>query len=161
TIDYDSFETAMNQQRERSRQASQFTADYLPATENAQATEFTGHQVASPETGKILAIYREGKFVNALNAGEKGSIVLDRTPFYAEAGGQVGDQGILRINHLVFFRVLDTIKQAHTHLHLGKLEKGSLKVGDEVITEIDLERRAATVLNHTATHLLHMVLKQV
>ncbi|HEX4045392.1 MAG TPA: alanine--tRNA ligase, partial [Gammaproteobacteria bacterium] len=164
-IDYDGFEMAMSQQRDRSRQASQFTVEYQAAQIDQPPTEFTGHQaVLTPETGKILAIYREGKFVDSLQHGEKGSIVLDRTPFYAEAGGQVGDQGVLYGNNPetpALFKVLDTIKQGHTHLHLGKLEKGSLKIGDSVTATIDAKRRAATVLNHTATHLLHRVLKQV
>jgi alanyl-tRNA synthetase len=168
SLDYDSFEAAMSKQRERSRQASQFTTEYTVATTDQAAqtpTEFTGHknllQEKIPDSGKILALYREGKFVETLNAGEKGSIVLDQSPFYAEAGGQVGDQGLLRIENHTFFKVLDTIKQVHTHLHLGKLEKGSLRIGDTVIAEVDVKRRAATVLNHTATHLLHMILKQV
>lgn len=164
-IDYDGFEAAMSKQRERSRQASQFTTEYLVAQDDHQPTEFTGHKNLLTETtaehGKILAIYRDGKFVDELKAGEKGSIVLDKTPFYAESGGQVGDQGLLRIAQTTFFKVLDTIKQGHMHLHLGKLEKGGLKISDEVIAEVDAKRRAATVLNHTATHLLHMVLKQV
>ena len=164
-IDYDGFETAMSKQRERSRQASQFGTEYTVAQEGQQPTEFTGHknllQEEIQESGKIIALYREGKFVDNLQAGEKGSVVLDKTPFYAESGGQVGDQGILRINNTTYFRVLDTIKQAHTYLHLGKMEKNTLKIGDEVIAEVDAKRRAATVLNHTATHLLHMVLKQV
>ncbi|RDI42809.1 Alanine--tRNA ligase [Aquicella lusitana] len=164
-IDYEGFETAMSKQRERSRQASQFTAEYTPVQASQPPTEFIGHKnllaEPLPDTGKILALYRDGKFVDALNAGEKGSIVLDRTPFYAESGGQVGDQGLLRIENQALFKVLDTIKQGHTHLHLGKLEKGTLRVGDEVLTEVDAKRRAATVLNHTATHLLHLVLRQV
>ncbi len=164
-IDYEGFETAMSKQRERSRQASQFTTDYIVAQEAQAPTEFIGHKNLSadltPDTGKILTLYRDGKFVDTLNAGEKGSVVLDRTTFYAEAGGQVGDQGLLRIGNKVLFKVHDTIKQGHMHLHLGKLEQGTLKVGDEVMTEVDVKRRAATVLNHTATHLLHMVLKQV
>ncbi len=165
TIDYDNFEAAMSKQRERSRQASQFGTEYAVAQDSQPPTEFTGHkhvaEVEAPEKTKILAIYREGKFVDTLQHGEKGSIVLDRTPFYAESGGQVGDQGQLRIGNTALFKVHDTIKQGHMHLHLGKLEKGSLKAGDEVDAIIDAKRRAATVLNHTATHLLHMVLKQV
>lgn len=164
-IDYDGFETAMSKQRERSRQASQFTTEYLVAQEDQPPTEFTGHKNlltdSATDESKILAIYKEGKFVETLSAGEKGSIVLDKTPFYAESGGQVGDQGILRIAQQTYFKVLDTIKQGHMHLHLGKLEKGTLKINDTVIAEVDAKRRAATVLNHTATHLLHMVLKQV
>lgn len=165
-IDYDGFEAAMSKQRQRSRQSSQFTTEYTIAQDSqAAATEFTGHKnlltEKTPEIGKILAIYKEGKFVETLNAGEKGSIVLDKSPFYAESGGQVGDQGMLFCDHKALFKVLDTVKQGHMHLHLGKLEKGSLKIGDEVNAEVDAKRRAATVLNHTATHLLHMVLKQV
>lgn len=172
-IDYDSFETAMSKQRERSRQASQFTTEYTVAQAPQSPTEFTGHKnlitETTPDVGKILALYRDGKFVDTLNTGEKGSVVLDRTPFYAESGGQVGDQGILRIDEKTLFgitqksifKVSDTIKQGHTHLHLGKLEKGTLQVGDAVIAEVDAKRRAATVLNHTATHLLHMVLKEI
>lgn len=164
-IDYDSFESAMSKQRERSRQASQFATEYSVLQTPASSTEFVGHKnlliERALDTGKILALYQDGKFVEQLNAGEKGSVVLDRTPFYAEAGGQVGDQGILRIDNKVFFKVLDTIKQGNAHLHLGKLEKGKLKLGEEVIAEVDAKRRAATVLNHTATHILHMILKQV
>lgn len=164
-IDLDGFEVAMSKQRERSRQASQFTTEYTVMDQTQAPTEFLGHKnllaEKIPDTGKILTLYRDGKFVDTLNPGEKGSIVLDRTPFYAESGGQVGDQGILHIKNKTFFKVLDTIKQGHMHLHLGKLEKGSLQIGDEVTAEVDVKRRAAIVLNHTATHLLHMVLKQV
>lgn len=164
-IDYDAFEALMAKQRERSRQASQFTTEYTVAQDTDVTTEFTGHKnllaEREPDQGKILAIYKEGKFVDALKAGEKGSIVLDRTPFYAEAGGQVGDQGVLQANKTTFFKVHDTIKQGHMHLHLGKMEKGSLQVGDLVHAQVDAKRRAAIVLNHTATHLLHMVLKEV
>lgn len=164
-LDYEGFEVAMAEQRERSRQSSQFTTEYTVAKENQAPTNFLGHKNLladkASDTGKILALYQEGKFVESLRAGEKGSIVLDRTPFYAESGGQVGDQGVLRINQTIFFKVLDTIKQGQTHIHLGKLEKGSLKIGDEVIAEVDAKRRAATVLNHTATHLLHLVLRQI
>lgn len=164
-IDYDGFESAMSKQRERSRQASQFNIQYDAVQEAQPPTEFIGDKNLMlnrvPDSGKILAIYRDGKFTTSLNTGEKGSIVLDRSPFYAESGGQVGDQGILLIENKALFKVHDTIKQAQTHLHLGKLEKGSLKVGDIVGAEVDTKRRAATVLNHTATHLLHKVLKEV
>ena len=155
----------MAKQRERSRSSSQFNTEYTVAETVHQPTEFTGHHHASAEqpseTGKVIALYRDGKFVEALHHGEKGSVILDRTPFYAESGGQVGDQGVLRINHDTFFKVLDTIKQGHMHMHLGKLEKGKLALNDEVIAEIDAKRRTATMLNHTATHILHMVLKEV
>jgi len=166
SIDYDLFEAAMTEQRERSRQASQFTMEHVPVSQNEQTpTEFTGHQNLlhehPKEKSKIIAIYRDGQFCKELNSGEKASIVLDRSPFYAESGGQVGDQGLIHIDRQIFFKVADTIKQGQVHLHLGKLEKGFLKVGDEVQAEVDAKRRAAIVLNHTATHLLHLVLKNI
>lgn len=168
-IDYEQFEIAMDQQRERSREASRFTAEYTVIDEIKAPTEFIGHKnlltESTKDSGKILAIYLDGQFVDTLNNGDKATIILDRTPFYAESGGQIGDRGILRIKDQsetrVLFKVLDTIKQGHIHLHLGKLERGTLKIGDTVLAEVDAIRRAATVLNHTATHLLHMVLRQV
>ncbi len=169
-IDYEGFDAAMSKQRERSRQSSQFTmatetSDIATAEMNSASTEFTGHKnlliEVVPDSANVLALYRDGKFVDTLNAGEKGSIVLDRTPFYAESGGQVGDQGLINIPQKALFKVLDTIKQGHMHLHLGKLEKGSLRVGDAVNAEVDAKRRAAIVLNHTATHILHKILKEV
>lgn len=164
-LDEEGFNKAMEEQRARSRQASQFNADYNVTQQIDTPTEFIGHQNLltnqTPYTAKVLALYCDGKFVDTIKAGEKASIVLDRTPFYAESGGQVGDQGIINIPQKALFKVLDTIKQGHMHLHLGKLEKGELHVGDEVNAEIDAKRRAATVLNHTATHLLHLILRRV
>lgn len=164
SIDYEGFETAMNQQRERSRQASKFDADYTVNAAIDASTEFLGDKnlliERTPDTGAILALYKDGKPVDALAKGEKGSVVLDRTPFYAESGGQIGDQGWLRTSQCDF-QVLDTIKQGQAHIHIGAITKGQLKIGDTVSAEVDAERRAATVLNHTATHLLHMVLHQL
>jgi len=161
-LDDEGFETAMNEQRQRSRQSSKFTADYHVGSQLNYSTEFVGHHVSetTPKTATILALYREGKSVDILQAGEKGSVILDRTPFYAESGGQVGDQGILH-NDKSLFRVTDTQKEGQTHIHIGHLEKHFLTVGDTLTTEINIEKRAATVLNHTATHLLHMILRQV
>jgi alanyl-tRNA synthetase len=163
-LDYDGFETAMNEQRERSRQSSKFTTEYVTDTHMDCPTEFTGYKdftiEKTPDTAKIIAIYRNNKTVDLLNAGEEGSIILDRTPFYAESGGQVGDQGTLSTDDSIF-RVLDTQKQGQAFTHLGKLEKGQLKINDVVVTNIDAERRAAIVINHTATHLLHKVLRQL
>ncbi|MEO8402287.1 MAG: alanine--tRNA ligase [Gammaproteobacteria bacterium] len=162
-IDLEGFETEMTKQRERSRQASKFETDYSASTQIDSSTEFVGYKNLvtdrAPDSGKITALFCDGKSVDKLNAGEKGSVVLDRTPFYAESGGQVGDQGVLRMNGNLF-RVHDTQKQGQAHIHLGKLEKGSFAIGDEINAEVDVERRAATVLNHTATHLLHMILRK-
>jgi len=166
TIDEVGFEEAMDKQRERSRQASKFETEVHVAQDRThQPTEFIGYKnllvEQEPERATILALYRDGQFVDSLKAGQKGSVILDRTPFYAESGGQVGDQGFLRGDNQLFFRVTDTISQGRTYLHIGRVEKGSLRVNDEVFTQVDALRRAATVLNHTATHILHMVLRQV
>lgn len=163
-IDFDGFETLMNQQRERSRQSSKFEAEYAVGANIETSTEFTGYKNLATEdsrdTGKVIAIYQDGKSVDALETGENGSIILDRTPFYAESGGQVGDQGFLRSNKSIF-EVSDTVKQGKAHVHLGTLKSGNIHVGETLIAEVNIERRAATVLNHTATHILHMVLRQI
>jgi alanyl-tRNA synthetase len=152
----------MEKQRERSRQSSKFDADYNTGANIGEATAFVGDKNLllenTPDTGKVIALYRDGKAVDTLNANEKGSVILDRTPFYAESGGQVGDQGELSTKNSLF-RVTDTVKQGQAHVHLGSLEKGSIKIGDTIDAVVDAKRRAATVLNHTATHLLHMVLR--
>ncbi len=122
TIDEAGFEEAMSKQRERSRQASQFTAEYAVGSGIEAATEFTGHhETCTREQAVILGLYYDGKPVEALHAGQAGSIILDRTPFYAESGGQVGDQGHLK-NPRAHFRVLDTQKQgksARTYRRVG------------------------------------------
>jgi alanyl-tRNA synthetase len=162
-VDYDGFETLMNQQRERSRQSSKFEADYSVGANIDVPTEFVGYKnlllERAPESGKIVALYRNGQSVEELLANEKGLVVLDRTPFYAESGGQVGDEGMLRSNGSAF-RVDDTKKQGQAHIHIGTVEKGKLCVGDTVAAEVDAEKRAATVLNHSATHILHMILRK-
>ncbi|MES2219065.1 MAG: alanine--tRNA ligase [Pseudomonadota bacterium] len=163
-VDLEGFEKAMEQQRDRSKQASKFTANsYSIGAGITTPTQFTGDKNLlidpAPDSGKIIALYHDGKAVDVIKAGETASVILDRTPFYAESGGQIGDQGKLFTNNLLF-RVSDTIKQGQSHVHIGTLETGNLKIGDVVQTQVDAERRAATVLNHTATHLLHFVLRQ-
>jgi alanyl-tRNA synthetase len=164
TVDYDGFDAAMNVQRERSRQSSKFDADYSTGANIAEATEFVGYKnllaEQTPDVGKVIALYRDGQAVETLNAGEKGSIILDRTPFYAESGGQVGDQGVLRGNNTLF-QVANTIKQGQAHVHIGSLKQGNINIGDTLDAEVNAQRRAATVLNHTATHILHMVLREI
>ena len=163
-VDDEGFETAMNKQRERSRQASKFEAEYSVGANIKTPTEFTGYKKLlienAPDSGKIIALYRDGQSVDQLQTGEKGSVILDRTPFYAESGGQVGDEGMLR-NNGSLFRVQDTQKQGQAYIHIGQLETGLLKINDNVSAEVDINRRAATVLNHSATHLLHLVLREI
>lgn len=160
SVDFEGFETAMNQQRERSRQSSKFAAEYHIGAHIEKPTEFLGYEDLKSNASKIIALYHDDKAVDVMQAGDKGSIILDRTPFYAESGGQIGDQGFLR-NDSSLFRVVDTKKQGQAYVHIGKLEKGLLKIGDTIMAEVNAERRAAAVLNHSATHLLHMVLRQV
>jgi alanyl-tRNA synthetase len=164
TLDTAGFEAAMEKQRERSRSASKFDADYSTGANLDQTTEFVGYKnfllEKDPDHATVIALYKDGKAVDILQAGDTGSIILTRTPFYAESGGQVGDQGWLR-SKTDSFKVTDTIKQGQAHVHIGQVEKGSFKIGQDIYCEVNAERRAATVLNHTATHILHMVLRQL
>lgn len=162
SIDYEGFETAMNQQRERSRQSSKFDFQYSHHTDIAMdhTTEFVGYETLATQTNQIMGLFKDGQAVDILKAGEKGSVILDNTPFYAESGGQVGDQGVLTTPTGYDFFVMDTKKQGQAHLHIGELQKGELHLGDNIYAKVDEERRAATVLNHSATHILHMVLRK-
>ncbi|MCG5530434.1 alanine--tRNA ligase [Halorhodospira halochloris] len=157
-VDHDGFERRMAEQRERARAASRFGG---PREEVIDAGEsrFTGYSNLA-DVGRVIGIYREGSSVQQLEAGEEGMLVLDQTPFYAESGGQVGDRGEIYTNS-AWFRVEDTVKQGDAHGHLGRLEKGELSVGDQVSAQVDQGTREATVRNHSATHLLHAVLREV
>jgi alanyl-tRNA synthetase len=159
TLDMAGFEAAMQKQRERARAASHFAADYGRAVALEGTTEFTGYHRTDDEA-TVAALYRNGESVQALTAGDAGVVVLEHTPFYAESGGQVGDTGILEAESGQF-QVEDTRKQGgEAYAHLGKLLAGSLKVGQRVAAKVDGERRIATALNHSATHLLHVALRQ-
>ncbi len=158
-IDMAGFEAAMDQQRERARAASRFSAaaglDYQGAK-----TEFHGYDTLSLPA-KVVALYREGAQVQALKSGEAGTVVLERTPFYAEAGGQVGDRGEL-VGSGGTFEVADTQKiQAEVYGHQGMLKTGALKVGDKVEARVDTALRARTMRNHSVTHLMHKALREV
>ena len=157
-VDYEGFETRMQEQRERARAASRFGGAREEIVD-AGSSRFTGYDTLQ-DTGKVVSLYREGRSVQRLEPGEEGMVVLDRTPFYAESGGQVGDRGQIVANGLQF-RVEDTVKQGEAHGHLGRMEHGSLGVGDEVSAQVDPGTREATVRNHSATHLLHAALREV
>ncbi|WP_273826310.1 alanine--tRNA ligase [Pseudomonas asplenii] len=159
TLDEDGFEREMEAQRERARSASSFGMDYNSLVKVDVATEFTGYSATSG-AAKVVALYKEGQSVDVLNEGEEGVVVLDRTPFYAESGGQVGDCGYLKAA-AGRFDVRDTTKTGGAFLHHGVLAQGSLLVGAEVETQVAAEVRHATSLNHSATHLLHAALRQV
>lgn len=164
TLDREGFEQAMAKQRERARAASHFKIDCGAELHRDLETVFIGYEYLSDE-GNIRALFRMDESaalipVEQLSAGEKGVIMLDRTPFYAEAGGQVGDRGILR-SRSGLFDVLDTHKQGAAHAHLGEVRLGQLQVGERVRAEVSPEHRAPIRLNHSATHLLHAALREV
>ena len=159
SVDMDGFEAAMAAQRDRSRAASHFGADlHERLALQAAATEFTGYHRLQARS-VVVALFRDGQRVSTLCAGDAGWVVLDSTPFYAEAGGQVGDQGVL-CSDAGRFTVSDVRKrESDVVIHIGVLAVGTLNEGDAVRAEVDAERRQATVLNHSATHLMHAALR--
>ncbi|HKS15616.1 MAG TPA: alanine--tRNA ligase [Pseudomonas sp.] len=159
TIDEAGFEREMDAQRERARSASAFGMDYNSLVKVDVATEFLGY-AATEAQAKVVALYREGRQVEQLAEGEEGVVVLDRTPFYAESGGQIGDNGYLQANG-VRFDVRDTTKTGGAFLHHGVVASGALSVGAQIEARVDADVQKATSLNHSATHLLHAALRQV
>jgi alanyl-tRNA synthetase len=159
TIDHDRFQVLMEEQRQKSKEHSKFNVDLTSGTAPEGRTLFRGYEGLS-DSGTVVALLKKGASVQVLEAGDEGEVVLDRTPFYAEAGGQVGDAGQLTASG-VRFMVSDTQKRAATHVHLGKLLEGRISIGDSLEAEVDGARRQATALNHTATHLLHAALRKV
>ncbi len=159
SVDMAGFDKAMAAQRERARAASHFDAAYGEGVEIAGKTEFTGYEQLV-DSSKIVALYRDGQPVDELAEGERGMVVLEKTPFYAESGGQAGDCGRLSAEGLVF-EVQDTKKQGEAFVHLGLVTHGSLKTGTTVQAEVDSNLRRDTAYNHSATHLLHAALRKV
>ncbi len=161
-VDEAGFEAAMMKQRERARAASQFRMD-AQLEYGGPKTLFRGYeQLSTP--GRVTALYRDGTPVASLLAGERGVVVLDQTPFYAESGGQVGDRGELSIGGvcLTLFAVHDTQKiQPEVFGHVGEVKTGELKLHDTVAAEVDFAARARTMRNHSATHLMHKALREV
>ena len=159
TVDFAGFEAAMGQQRERARAASKFGTQ--SAVEySGQKTEFHGYDTLAL-SGKIVAIYKGGTAVPVVEAGDSAVIVLDKTPFYAESGGQVGDRGQFISSHGTF-HVSDTQKiQSEVFGHHGVVHTGRLAVGDSVDGRVDAAARARAEYNHSATHLMHAALRKV
>ena len=161
-IDLQGFEQQMNAQRERGRAAGQFDVDYSTALSLDQATEFTGYEAAEGD-GKVLKLFQaeSGKEVEAVGEGGLAIAVLDRTPFYAESGGQVGDTGFIETND-ARFHVQQTKKHpSGAFMHIGSVDKGKLLAGAKVHAVVNEERDLNTRLNHSATHLLHAALRKV
>ncbi len=158
-VDEANFELAMARQRDQARAAGKFKMAAGLEYEGAK-TQFHGYEKLA-EQGKVLALYRDGATVNELRAGDKGVVVLDNTPFYAESGGQVGDVGTLS-GTTFNFKVEDTQKiQPDVFGHHGQMQNGNLKLGDVVKATVDVEARMRTMRNHSVTHLMHKALRDV
>jgi alanyl-tRNA synthetase len=158
-IDHAGFEQAMEAQKALARAASRFEAEENLALDASGETCFEGYESLESE-GEVVALFREGQAVDQLQAGERGVVVLDRTSFYAESGGQVGDKGLILANGLQF-AVEDTRKQGKHFLHLGQVREGRVARGGKVATRVERDTRRATMLNHSATHLMHAALRRV
>ena len=159
TLDEAGFTAAMEQQKKTARAAGKFkmaaNVEYA-----GEKTKFIGYDSLAHNT-HVLALYADGVKVEELKAGQAGIVVLDTTPFYAESGGQVGDQGAIK-GGAALFEVEDTLKiQADVFGHHGVLREGSLKVGDTVDAQVDTVKRGRTIRNHSATHLMHKALREV
>jgi alanyl-tRNA synthetase len=159
-VDTRGFERFMDAQRERARKASRFTAaaDERPTFDTP--TQFLGYETLVSDGTVVALLDSEGRGVDALASGASGTVVLDRTPFYAESGGQVGDTGELT-GQAARFSVSDTQKLGAAFGHIGEVHAGRIAAGDRLRATVDAERRAAIVLNHSATHLLHAALRTV
>jgi alanyl-tRNA synthetase len=159
SVDEAGFATAMEKQKAQARAAGKFKMDKA-LDYSGEGNDFVGYEDLTANA-KVLALYADGNAVTELKAGQAGVVVLDTTPFYAESGGQVGDQGMVH-NAGGQFNVADTLKiKADVFGHHGEIKSGSLKVGDAVQAHVDLGLRAATVRNHSATHLMHKALREV
>ena len=158
-IDEAGFEAAMEQQRQRAREASGFGADYNNVIRIDAATDFKGYDHLELNA-TVEALFVDGQQVEQISAGQDAVVVLDETPFYGESGGQVGDTGVLAGQNAEF-SVQDTQKYGKAIGHIGKLSNGQLRVGDRLHAQVDETRRARIRLNHSATHLLHAALRQV
>jgi alanyl-tRNA synthetase len=159
-IDHAGFEEAMERQRERARAAGKFRME-AGVEYTGRATEFRGYDTLTVGDAKVTAIYKDGTAVPGVAAGDAAIVVLDKTPFYAESGGQVGDAGEL-VAAGGTFTVSDTQKiQAEVFGHHGVHATGRLAVGDKVAARVDVPRRERTMRNHSATHLMHKALREV
>ncbi len=166
-VDAKGFAAAMERQRAEARKSWAGSGEavteqlWFELKEELGATEFLGYETEAA-SGEIVALVKDGKRVDALAKGDRGIVIVNQTPFYAESGGQVGDRGMLTIAGETAFKVEDTKKKLHgLFLHHGVVETGGLKIGDTVLAEVDHRRRGATRAHHSATHLLHEALREV
>ena len=158
-IDMPGFETAMDQQRDRARAAGSFTAQGSLAVAADMKSEFTGYDQAET-SAEVIALFRDGEPAASIVAGEQATVILSRSPFYAESGGQAGDRGELRLGDELFL-VEDTQKVGNTIAHFGRLSGGEITMGSTLQAHINTRLRGATAGNHSATHLLHAALREL
>lgn len=158
-IDEAGFEAAMEQQRQRAREASGFGADYNSVIRVDAVTEFKGYEELTLNA-TIEALFVDGQSVEQITAGQDAVVILNATPFYGESGGQVGDTGVLTGQNAEF-SVQDTQKYGKALGHIGKLTHGQLRIGDALQAQVNEARRARIRLNHSATHLMHEALREV
>lgn len=159
TVDEKEFDRLKEEDRKLSQGSSSFAADYANAINVEGSTEFTGYELLK-DSGKIIALFKDGAAVEQINEGEQGMLVMNQTPFYAESGGQVGDHGELVSGNSVF-NVTDTQKQGDVFAHIGTVTKGSMAVGNECDTFVEESERQQIAEHHSATHLLHAALRDV
>lgn len=159
-LDLAGFEKRMAEQRQRAREASQFAAtdSGLPDLQD-RASAFKGYETLNAD-GRVTALLKGGEQVDRLEEGEEGAVVLDATPFYAESGGQVGDQGRI-VSDTGVFEVADTQKHGAVHVHFGAMASGALETGQGAAAQVDGARRLDTTRNHSATHILHAALREI
>jgi alanyl-tRNA synthetase len=164
SVDVAGFNAEMAKQQERGRSAGKFAQQAQISAEtikNLDPTEFLGYELLETTDSRVTTILVNGEQLDKLGAGDEAVLLLDKTPFYAESGGQVGDTGVIHSGGAEF-EVLDTIKIAGVFFgHIGKLKSGELRAGDSVAAVVDGDRHQAIVLHHSATHLMHAALKQV
>jgi len=164
TVDMAGFDASMEHQRETARAAGKFGGGVTLSAElvaSLSPTVFLGYDRLQADGLKVVALIKDGRSVDAVQAGDEVIVFTAQTPFYAESGGQVGDTGVLSASGITL-AVGDTQKFAgQFHGHVGKLEQGTLKIGDVLAGAVDAARRSATILNHSATHLLHAALREV
>ncbi len=160
SVDHAGFEIAMTAQRERARAGGKFDADYDQDIRHDSQTDFTGYDNLI-DSSQIVGLFAKGLAVEQLQQGDEGVVVLDQTPFYAESGGQVGDNGVIE-SHGAIFEVADTQKQGgNLFLHKGTVVQGVINNGKTCTVRVNAEDRLATELNHSATHLMHAALRQI
>ena len=158
-IDEDAFNNAMSKQKQRSKESGKFSVDYGTVISSNSKSQFKGYSSLIQDS-KVIEIFVDGKSSETINEGDNAVVILDKTPMYAESGGQVGDHGLLEGVGFEFI-VEDVQKSGDAILHIGKLAKGVINISDELTARVDIPSRIDSSSNHSATHILHKTLKLI